>query len=152
MDLEIQRYKKLLELYPTNQLYCPNAFGPEFGCQALTKSNHFDVNLTRYLYIKTFNSMPPEDIWSFGFGSRPELKIFVEQLHLINVKIGILVTDGQLSTKVIALQVKPSDTFDKVFNEIKAKGFKCKLLVDSTSSFSPSTPIGMRETVYAVCV
>jgi len=148
MDLEITRYKKLVELYPTYQLYSPEKF------EIVTKpTNHFDINLTRYLYIKTFNSIPPDDIWSFGklLGFSSEIKKVEENTHNLEIKIGILKNE-KLQINIINLQVRSSDLFEIVINQLNSKGLSCKLFVTPFSSVSPTEKIGCTKTIYGVCL
>jgi hypothetical protein len=140
MDLEIERYEKLVELYPTNKIYCP--------AKKTSMINEFDINLTRYLYIKTYNSMPPDNIWSFRTLLDFEPK---ENVHAIDIKIGFL-KNQKLQTEVIRLKVNPSDTYDKISLELKSKGLNCKLLVNENSPIETKKQIGNTKTIYGVCL
>ncbi len=151
MELEIQRYKKLVELYPSERIYCPENFGLD---QVSSQLTHFDINLTRYLYMKIFNSMPPENIWSFRKLLELEFldsSVLVEEAtHVLEIKIGTL-GDSQLSTQIISLNVKPSETFDKVKKELISRGMDCKLLIDSCALINPTTKISNTKVLYVVC-
>jgi len=144
MEQEIQRYQNLVKLYPSSQIYCPEIF----RCATIPHPSHFDINLTRYLYIKTYNSMPPDDIWSFrkklGFKDVIESE---ENSHILEIKIGLL-SDKKLSTKVTNIKVKSSDTFDKIISKL---GFNCKLLVNNNSCININSKIDNTKTIYAVC-
>jgi hypothetical protein len=138
LDLEIRKYVQLVELYPTNKLYCPDDFNEKIKTSNISK-NIFDVNLTRYLYIKTFNSIPPDDIKH------------KEKTCTLEVKIGILKND-KLQTDIINLEVNPTDSFDKINSELKFKGLDCKLLLNGTFLIDPKSKIGDIKTIYAVCL
>jgi hypothetical protein len=151
MDLEVIRYKKLVELYPSSRLYCPDGFGIQKNT-----TNYFDINLTRYLYIKTYNSVPPENIWFFnellGNQSAPKISnnLLKENSHKLDIKIGIL-KDQKFETQIISLDVKPSDTFEKVKNELETKDLKHKLILNEKEVIKITEPIGQTNTIYVIC-
>jgi hypothetical protein len=152
LDLEIRKYVQLVELYPTNKLYCPDDFNEKIKTSNISK-NIFDVNLTRYLYIKTFNSIPPDDIWHFKrlLGIQQKDIKHKEKTCTLEVKIGILKND-KLQTDIINLEVNPTDSFDKINSELKFKGLDCKLLLNGTFLIDPKSKIGDIKTIYAVCL
>ncbi len=140
MDLEIQRYYNLVKLYPTTQIYCPKQF--RIISNSEKQINEFDINLTRYLYINTYNSVPPENIWSF-YTSLDTNKEFTpeETLETIEVKIGLL-KEEKMKVEIVNLEVKPSETFSQVIDKLNSKGFNCKLLINNTFSVNSNAKIG----------
>jgi hypothetical protein len=59
MDLEISRYENLSKCYPSMVFVKP-------GSNCLKSYTHYEILSTRYLYIKTYNSVPPENIWGLN--------------------------------------------------------------------------------------
>jgi len=150
LDLEIKRYSHLVDIYPSNQLYCPVEFKNKMKISNFSTS-YFDINLTRYLYIKTFNSIPPDEIWSFRIlmGTEEKKNEFEENLT-IQVIVGLL-NNNKLETDIVNLEVKPSDTFEKINKELNSKGFDCKLLINGNCLIDLKSKIGDIKTIYGVC-
>jgi hypothetical protein len=152
MEQEFEKYLQLVKLYPKNKIYYPLEFKHRFNIKNINSFNLFDINLTRYLYIRKFNSIPPDDIWSFrtmlGYETNTNTKTYT---HNLEIKIGILKNE-KLQTDVINLEVNSTDTYDNIISELKSKGLNCELLINENSPIERKKQIGNTKSIYGVCL
>lgn len=148
MDLEFDKYQKLIKLYPNIILVEPNV------CQSsLNNYTHYDILTTRYLYMKTFNSVPPENIWKLKYGLNTtklniELNNFENKCELIDIIIGYS-EKNQLNIKIKKI-INNGLTIDQVFNSIKLESIDRKSIsscvcVGPNGLISPDTLIKQLE-------
>jgi hypothetical protein len=141
MDIEFSKYQKLVISYPTLILVEP-------GLKSLDNYTYYDILTTRYLYMKTFNSVPPENIWKLKYGLNPR-KLIIEQNtnKLIDIIIGYSDKD-QLTIKIKKI-IDNNLTINEVFNSIKlesitdtdAKSISSCICIGQNGLISPYTRI-----------
>jgi hypothetical protein len=120
MDEEFVKYQKLIKSYPNIILVEP-------GSKSFDSYTHYDILTTRYLYMKTFNSVPPENIWKLKYGLNPtnltcDYNNFEDAGKLINIIIGYS-EENQLTVKFKKM-FNTSLTINQVFDYIKSDPIK----------------------------
>lgn len=115
MEQELDRYYILVKSNPS-----ANIVRPGF------KSSHtyYDVIVTRYLYMSTFKSMPPENIWEFGRALNKSIQetdvtnntANTTDTTNTNKSIEILIgfAETELSTKRVQIEINENMTFDSL--------------------------------------
>jgi len=119
MDQEFVKYQKLNKSYPNINLVEP-------GLNSFDNYTHYDILTTRYLYMKTFNSVPPENIWKLKYGLNPTKfnsdSNNLENSQLIDIIIGYS-QDNKLSIKFKKM-INTSLTINQVIDCIKSDSIK----------------------------
>jgi hypothetical protein len=122
LNVELERYHRLKQIYPDLIFTKP-------GLNSWDDFSHHDILTTRYLYMKTFNSIPPENIWKFKCALNPNLKTCISN-EFIDIIIGYSCQD-QLVVKSKKM-VNVNLTIREVFDQLK----KDKNIINQNPTFS----------------
>jgi hypothetical protein len=134
MELEIERYQILKKLF-NNAQPIPN------NVLEISNLNHFYILQTRFLYIKTFNSMPSEQIWNFKY----LLEYNDIKNNNFNSSIKIIISYNLKNILELNLNINSYNTFEYI--KIKLIDMKHIKNSDKLIFISPNNVIDLKDNI-----